>query len=120
MGLTVTEQRITRAIRSKIPSAVSYDIRALIYRERKPRWIGPYRVHRVEDKPTFITDGQHRRPFYVSQLLPYTADRRDLELKRRLKGLTHLQSCWDVCITKVFNPGDAQAKTKECRKAISK
>ena len=124
MGRIVTEQRISRALRSKLPPAVLHNIKAgdnvLVYREAKKRWIGPYTVNRVEDKLAFLSDGKTSRPFSVTQILPYTADKRDLDLKRLLKGLAHLQLQPDIAITEVFFPSDKRAQSEQCKKAIMK
>lgn len=123
MGSIVAEQRITRALRSKLPPAVHYDISpgdlVLVHREKTKKWVGPYKVHRVEDKRAFITDGKFCRPFSVTQLLPYTAHRRDLELQRLLKGLSELQSAPDIAFTDVFYPSDPRAKTAQCCESIA-
>ena len=115
MGRIVTEQRIARALKSKLPPAVTHNLNpgdnVLVFREKKKRWIGPYRVSRIEEKRIFITDGKSTRPFSITQVLPYTADKRDLELKRLLKGLAELQSQPDIAITEVFFPSDERAKT---------
>lgn len=122
MGRIVTEQRITRALRSKLPPAVTHDIRvgqeSLVYREKKKRWVGPYTVSRIEDKRAFISDGKSTRPFNLSKLLPHTADKVDLELFRILKDLSELQSSPSINITEVFYPSDPRAQTPECRAAI--
>ena len=94
MGEIVTEQRIARALNSKLPPAVTHDVKAgdevFVFREKKKRWIGPYKVNRVEDKRVFITDGKTSRPFSITQLFPFTADKRDLDLKLLLRGLAQL------------------------------
>ena len=60
MGRIVTEQRISRALKSKLPPAVTHDIKSgddvLVFREKNKRWIGPYKASRVEDKKVFISD----------------------------------------------------------------
>ena len=62
MGRIISEQRITRALRSKLPPAVINHVKAaddvLVFREKAIRWIGPYKVSRVEDKMVFVSDGK--------------------------------------------------------------
>ena len=124
MGSIVSEQRITRALRSKLPPAVLHNKNAgddvLVFREKKKRWVGPYKVNRVEDKMAFITDGKTTRPFSVTQILPYTAHKRDIELKRLLTGLAEVQTLPELNITEVLFPNDRRAQTAECKAAIKK
>ena len=74
----------------------------------------------MEDKRAFVSDGKTSRPFSVTQLLPYTPNKRDLELHRLLKGLESLQSQQDIGITDVFFPSDERGKTEECKAVIRK
>ena len=66
----MTEQRIGRALKSKLLPSVIHDVKAgddvIVFRERKERWIGPYKVKRVEDKRVFITDGKSSCLFSVT------------------------------------------------------
>ena len=52
--------------------------------------------------------------------MPFTAEKRDLDLKRLLKGLAELQLQPDISITEVFFPSDARAQTPQCKDAIDK
>lgn len=68
----------------------------------------------------YITDGKFSRPFSVTQVLPYIASKRDLELQCLLKGFSELQSSPDISITDVFYPSDPRAKTLQCCEAITR
>ena len=82
MGKIVREQRIAHALKSKLPPAVTHYVKAgdevFVFREEGKRRIGPYKVNRVEDKRVFISDGKTSRPFNITQVLPFTADKSDL------------------------------------------
>ena len=60
------------------------------------------------------------RAFSNTQVIPYTADKRELELKRLLKGLAELQSQPDIAITELFFPSDKRDKAKEYQAEIKK
>lgn len=124
MGNILTEKRITRAICSKLPLVVTHDVKAgeevLIFRGKKKQQIGTYKVNRVQEEMAFVTDNKTSRPFSVTQVLTYTGNKRDLELKHILKVLSEIQSYPEVNITEVFYPSDGRVKTEQCREAIKK
>ena len=106
-----------------IHSADHYDMKAgdyvLVHREKKNRWVEPYRDDRIEEKRGLITDGKYCRPVNVCQLLPHTLKERDLELKRLLKRPAELQSFHEINISEVFYPSNERARTEQCIDAIA-
>lgn len=112
MRRIVTKQNITRALRAKLPPGVLQKInfdRVLVFREKTKRWLGPYTVSQMEIKCAFIGDGKMTRPFSATQKVPFTPQRRDLELKRLLRGLAEMKSNPDIKITDVLYPSDNHA-----------
>lgn len=107
METIVSEQRIERALRSKLPPAVRYKIdpgdEVLVYREEPRKWLGPYKVQRIDGKRVFVNDGTTTRPFNMTHVLPAKAERGDLKMKRLLEGLNELQSTLQKSCIRVTN-----------------
>lgn len=124
MGSIFTDQKVTRALRAKLPPEVLHNIntddQVLVFREKPERWLGPYTVSRMDSKRAFISDGKKTDAFLATQILPYTPDRRDVELIRLFRGLAEMQSNPDINITDVFYLSDKRSQTPQCCEAVAK
>ena len=122
-GKIVSELRIQKPIRSKLPPDTKFDLRAgdkvLVYREKRG-WTGPFTLQSICGKNCYVSDGSKTVKFNVVQLLPYSADKRNHDLKRLLTGIREFQSIPDIHMTNVFYTSDKKAKTVECQTAVAK
>lgn len=83
--MVISLQRIVlyyQSSQTKLCPALTHEIKPreelLVYREKYKHWTGPYKLNCEEDKMASITDGKFSQPFSSTQILPYTANKRDL------------------------------------------
>lgn len=92
------EERIKRALRSKLPPSTKYNITPAdlvrVYREDVKNWVGPVQAVRTEGKMIHVGDGIKVCPFNRVQVMPVKTE----------------NATEDELISKIFNHSDAQAQ----------
>lgn len=74
MATLVAEQRILRALRSKLPPASKYNLQSgdlvRVYWEKERKLLGQVQIVKVEHKIIHVTDGITVKPFSRVQVMP--------------------------------------------------
>lgn len=74
MEAVVAEERIKRALRSKLPPTTKYQLSpgdlVRVYREVKRKWVGPVQIIRLQNKIFHVTDGIKVKAFNRVQVMP--------------------------------------------------
>lgn len=92
MQSMISKQRISQALRSKLPPAAYFTYnrarkQARVYREKERLWVGPFEVIRVGNKTVTIEIGSMVEEFNKTQIL-LVHDHPDKKLERLLTGIS--------------------------------
>jgi hypothetical protein len=75
MDTIISELRIKRALSSKTsPGAIRVFLPGelvYVYRERPEKWIGPFRITKIDGKTVYVRDGQDGKPFSITSVKPH-------------------------------------------------
>lgn len=72
-GKIVSELKIQKAIKSKLPPATQFNLRAahnfLVFIEKQKRWTAPFTLQRICGKHGYVTDVSKTVKFNINQIL---------------------------------------------------
>lgn len=92
MESIVAEQRIKKALKSKLPPATKYLIKpgdqVRVYQEIPKRWDGPFTVTKISDKIVSVTDGNVVKEFNITSMLPIPPSTTDQDLIHDVETIT--------------------------------
>jgi len=127
MESIVAEQRIRKALKSKLPPATKYLIKpgdqVRVYRELSKRWDGPFTVTKVSNKIISVTDGNTVKEFNITSILPIPPSTNDQDLLHDMNTLATagnlINYTYDIHATEILLKSDPRYHNQKSQDAIS-
>lgn len=121
MATTHAENRIRRAINSRVPPSIKFRVEVgdpcRVYREKRNRWKGRFIIQRLKKKLVWVTEGNIVKPFNVTEVISAVVRGNVTDIERLIK--THqIYETVENHFTELLKSSDPLCKSPRSEEAM--